>query len=929
MPASKPFIVAVFAIALALMAAAGFESVYQISIRTRPSNQFVRPTNPAEDRPVPSRTAFTLRLVDSGGVGIPLDGDWGKDYSHDRRVFRDVILQEPPYVNDAAFQRVDREWRSYVDRMLEYGNNAIAVPLLLELIDFDRLSTDGPSGRPVTVYERESPFLVRHAAIRGRLAPLFEWTDRRGMQVFLDTDMLALTPPLSDLLRNAAPSASAVGIDASHPAVWAVYRAGLEELFDEMPFIQGVVIRFGEGGSLHNGEGWPYRSEMAIRNAASLRAMLNGLLPLFEARGKTLVLRSWTVGVGQIGRLHIDPAVYESVLGDIDSPALIVSTKFTAGDFFSYLPLNPTLTVGRHRRIVELQAKPEFEGFGAFPNFLGEEHARALRVLGSANPRIVGTYVLPQFGGPLRAGPRTLYPLHGFWLWTDANVFVASRLAVDPDADVSQLARAWAAARFSDDPRIVDAITRAMAESRDVVLKGFYIRSFAEHEVRVPGLELPPLMWIFEWDMVGGWHNLLSIVYQGSRDGVDLAIEEGHAAAAIVRKARRRLQAAVEAAGAGARAPSCHEALRSLEYQETLFDALAAWRQAFLSYYRWLDTGETKAWTAWRDGRRQFDPAADRHMVRFGNDLDFPAFDLTSARQAVIAAERGVWARSAAVGLVIGVLALLYLGSPLGRRWTPRARFGALTRFSRLGWTAAVVPRQLAREPVDLRSSIAVTTLALTLVGVFVVTLTGFTTAWLGAGSLLLLAVVALAFESTATGAAAQHARGRLLVASVGPLIPGVTALLALIAYFGPLGLWYSFWISPGFRAVFLTVGLATLLWTAYGMYTVRALDDWRIRIGGSLATAGAVFVALTVFLPDWVAMLRFLDRPLNMAPATDTMLFALRTYAGVSLDAGGLAWVPGLLLLAGGYAMCLRSASSTPRQTLSAPDPDPAADVF
>jgi hypothetical protein len=98
---------------------------------------------------------------------------------------------------------------------------------------------------------------------------------------------------------------------------------------------------------------------MAVRSAASLRAMLRVLLPVFEARHKTLVLRSWTVGVGEIGRLHVDPRIYDRVLGDIDSPALVVSTKFTAGDFFSYLPLNPTLAGGRHRRLVELQAKSE------------------------------------------------------------------------------------------------------------------------------------------------------------------------------------------------------------------------------------------------------------------------------------------------------------------------------------------------------------------------------------------------------------------------------------------------------------------------------------------------------------------------------------------------------------------------------------------
>ena len=91
------------------------------------------------------------------------------------------------------------------------------------------------------------------------------------------------------------------------------------------------------------------------------------------------------------------------------------------------------------------------------------------------------------------------------------------------------------------------------------VLEGFYIRPFAEREVRVPGLELPPLMWIFEWECVGGWHSLLSLVYRGTRDAVDAAIAEGHAAAAIVRRAREHLQAAFAAAGADACARSCDD----------------------------------------------------------------------------------------------------------------------------------------------------------------------------------------------------------------------------------------------------------------------------------------------------------------------------------------------------------------------------------
>ena len=451
MAGPKPLFFAAVSIAAALTAALAFESVYRVSIRTRPLDPLASSAN-ATAQTAPGRPAFALRLVDSGGVGIPVAGAWGKDYSHDRRTFREVIHEGPPYVDAAAFQRVDAEWRAYVERMIEYGNNAVAVPLLLEMIDFDR----------APVYAVPSPFRARHEEVRRHFGPLFEWTVRRGMQVFLDTDMLALSAPLAQYLRSVAPDASAVGIDTSDPAVWTAYGAGLEELFDKVPSIGGLVIRFGEAGGLYNTSGWPYRSEMAIRNVASLRAMLRGLLPVFEAKQKTLVLRSWTVGVGRLGRLHVDPAIYDKAIADIDSPALIVSTKFTAGDFFSYLPLNPTLAGGRHRRLVELQAKSEFEGFGAFPNFLGAEHARALRALRAANPRLVGTYVLPQFGGPLRAGPRTRYGVDGFWLWTDANAFVASRLAIDLDADVGELARRWAEARFGNDPRIVDAVTSAL-----------------------------------------------------------------------------------------------------------------------------------------------------------------------------------------------------------------------------------------------------------------------------------------------------------------------------------------------------------------------------------------------------------------------------------------------------------------------------------
>jgi len=836
-------------------------------------------------------------MVDSGGIGIPFDERWGDDYSHDRRTFREVIREDPPYIDSAAFKRVELEWRAYIDRMRGYGNNAVAVPLLLELIDFERLYLDATvPGAPV--YEAASPYLARHAAVRRNLGPLFDWTAQRGMQVFLDTDMLTVTPPLFQCLRRIAPGRGPADIDASNPRVWEIYRAGLDELFDRMPAVAGVVIRFGEGGSLYSTEGWPYRSEVAVRDAASLRAMLRGLLPLFEARHKTLVLRSWTVGIGKLGRVHVDPKIYDTVLGDIDSPALIVSTKVTGGDFFSYLPLNATLASGRHRRLIELQAKPEFEGFGGFPDFLGEEYARALNQLRAANPHIEGTFLFSQFGGPLRAGPRTLYPLHGFWLWTDANVFVASQLAVNPGANVNQILKRWAASNF-DDARIADAVAEMLVRTRRAVLDGFYIRSFAEQQVAIGPLELPPLMWIFEWKMIGGWNSLLSLVYRGSRDGVAPGIEQGHAAAHAVQEAHRRVQAAVDAAGPDRCSGICRQALRSIEYQESLFNVLAWWRQAFLSYYRWIDTGDRESWNAWRTGRIEFENAANAHLTQFGDDEVFPAFDPSSARQAVAAATHATWTRWIAGAMLAGLLAILTVGFLVG------ATHSVLTALCRLSWTAAITPSRV--RPESIVSAFALTTMVAALVAIVIGMLTDFRSVWLVAGAAVVIGVVATAFEATATGAGHGSRRGAFLVAAVGPLIPIAIFMLSAIAYGGPLAVWYWFWMSPPFRVMLFTMMIATVPWTIYNMYSVRHNGRVQARIGGILAAAGTGIVSVFVLAPNWIDGLRLLNRPLNIAPATETMLFALRTYAGVNIHPRTRVLMFGVLLVVCGFALCLR----------------------
>ena len=61
-----------------------------------------------------------------------------------------------------------------------------------------------------------------------------------------------------------------------------------------------------------------------------------------------------------------------------------------------------------------------------------------------------------------------------------------------------------------------------MALSREAVTGGLYIAPFATQKVAAIGLHPPPMMWIFEWDIVTGDSAVLDVIYQvraGARAG--------------------------------------------------------------------------------------------------------------------------------------------------------------------------------------------------------------------------------------------------------------------------------------------------------------------------------------------------------------------------------------------------------------------------
>jgi hypothetical protein len=299
-----------------------------------------------------------------------------------------AVLPEAPWVDPAAVANRG-QFRQLVQHSLRQGYNGVVVPGFLEYVTFATVG-DGHA-----VYPEGDPHIDRANAMVAAFGPVFRYAHDMGLKVYLLTDMLAVSPPLERTWSD--------GPRHRRPGVLAVYQAGLAELYDRMPFVDGLMVRIGEGGEVYQA-GWDYSSQLAVTSEAVDEGDAAALLRTSGEHDRDLIFRSWTVGIGAVGDLHTNPESVRGVLGDIHDPHLNRLHQVHMGDFYSHLPLNPTLTVGDHRRIVEFQARREVRGLRQpCPTTWSRRSSRRLRRSGR-QPAHRGRLELDPGRGPLRAG---------------------------------------------------------------------------------------------------------------------------------------------------------------------------------------------------------------------------------------------------------------------------------------------------------------------------------------------------------------------------------------------------------------------------------------------------------------------------------------------------------------------------------------------
>ncbi|BCJ35221.1 hypothetical protein Athai_27240 [Actinocatenispora thailandica] len=874
-------------------AAGARAGLYTLADRVRSASTLV----PAAEQGAVQRPRLGLRLTDAGAVGLdddPARFARGDDYSLGTGRAAAAMLPAAPWVDRKAVARIAREFRAFVDRSLAQGYNAVVVDGFLEYVTFGELG----------VYPAGDPHPARARAMRRSFGPVWKYAHDMGMKVYLSTDMLATDPPLVRYLDR-----HAGGLDVDSPALWSVYRAGVAELFHELPYLAGMMIRVGEGGADYDVPGSDYSSALAVTTAAAVRRMLRAVLAPAAAAGKDVIFRSWTVGVGPVGDLHTNPDSYRRVLGSIHDRHLIVSTKYSAGDFYSHLALNPTLAVGDQRRIVEIQSRREFEGLGALPDDLGALDQTALRRLLADNPHIEGVWDWAQEGGPLYAGPRAMYLRHGFWQLWDLNVYLAARLAWHPDLDLARARADWVRQTLATDPAAVRAISAAFALSRTAITDGLYIGPYADRSVTALGLHPPPMMWIFEWDIVSGDSATFDTIYQICRGHLDEAIEQGRTAVRVV----RRMRALIAGTDPG---DWTEPALRgrflaALDYQQSLFRTLAAYRTLVLRHAEWLDTGSHRAYDAWHAAQREFVARRAQHRARYGDSLALPAYNFTAAELGLARADRDV----AMAWLSRALLAITLLALAAGA-WAHRGRPGAVRSAPgatavRGLWLGATRPWRLAElDPPRSRTDrllvwalpAGVLVLSRAAYGWFAspVHLVGTLGAW------LLYAVVLRALLG-------RRAGFRLWAALGGVALLRSALLLAVLSVRGPGRYWFDFWNLPGRRAGYVVLAVAAFGWlfvasfgalrAGYRLRRRRAAGAVLVAAGTPLAVLGALVAAIGL-----ETVLTWWNDQLNLLPWGLSRILGLTVYLGIPTALPSAVGAAGVALgLAGGLLLVRR----------------------
>jgi hypothetical protein len=326
-------------------------------------------------------------------------------------------------------------------------------------------------GEPAFQTEFDSPALLRSFGYNGKVYSLFEsptlavnwqqvdpdifpegsaagaWVAARaasidkqhaackaaGLQVYSFSDFILLPKTLIEKHKMQRTVS-----DVRDPQTQHFLRLLLAQVFERFPLLDGMVVRIGEtytdDAPFHAGGCRNHNSPQTILPLAQLLRQ-----ELCVRRGKQLIFRTWD-------SFDTDLADYMAVSDGIEPhPLLAFSVKHCEGDFHRGNPFSKVIGQGRIPQVIEVQCQREYEGKGAYPNYIAngvidgfEEHR--LRPTGTR---------FGSIGDFARRSPL----FRGVWTWSRGGGWEGPYIKNEMWCELN----AWVMARWADAPHQSEA----------------------------------------------------------------------------------------------------------------------------------------------------------------------------------------------------------------------------------------------------------------------------------------------------------------------------------------------------------------------------------------------------------------------------------------------------------------------------------------
>ncbi|MGB8166390.1 MAG: hypothetical protein WCF18_02795 [Chthoniobacteraceae bacterium] len=350
----------------------------------------------------------------------------------------------------------------------------------------------------------EPEIRARNAVLREEFRACFAVLRAARLRVYVTADFLTSSAAVDAHLRDRLGAAE----------TW--FGEVVAAFLDDFPEVDGIILRIGESDGLDVSD--PLRSRLLLRTAAQVNRMLRAILPIFEARQRRLIFRTWTVGAYLIGDLIWHRGRLAQALAGIVSPAFVLSMKYGESDFFRYLPLNRHFFRIDLPKIIELQARREYEGAGEYPSFIGWDCEHYARELQEARG-VIGFSVWCQTGGWHAFRRRAFIEPEGLWIELNAAVAIA---VFQRGATVEQ-----AVGSFFGAERAAGAL-ELLRRAEIVIRQLLYIPEFAEQKLFFRRVRIPPLLHVY-WDSLFIYDAVRKVVGHFVSDP-EAALREGEAA---------------------------------------------------------------------------------------------------------------------------------------------------------------------------------------------------------------------------------------------------------------------------------------------------------------------------------------------------------------------------------------------------------------